>query len=70
VAALAQRGISLIIADAPAGALFNVVDAGRQHHGRRVEARNVLAPVYNWFTEGFDSAVLKEAKALLAELSA
>jgi predicted ATPase len=36
--------------------------------GRRAEARELLAPVYGWFTEGFDSADLKEAKALLGEL--
>jgi predicted ATPase len=36
--------------------------------GRRVDARNVLAPVYSWFTEGFDTIDLKTAKALLAEL--
>ena len=36
--------------------------------GRRVEARDLLAPVYGWFTEGFDTADLKEAKALLDEL--
>jgi tetratricopeptide (TPR) repeat protein len=36
--------------------------------GRRAEARNLLAPVYGWFTEGFDTADLKEAKALLDEL--
>jgi predicted ATPase len=35
---------------------------------RRVEARDLLAPVYGWFTEGFDTADLKEAKALLDEL--
>jgi len=35
---------------------------------RRTEARNLLAPVYSWFTEGFDTADLKEAKALLDEL--
>jgi hypothetical protein len=34
-----------------------------------VEARDLLAPVYNWFTEGFDTPVLKEAKALLEELA-
>ena len=34
----------------------------------RVEARDLLAPVYGWFTEGFDTADLKEAKALLDEL--
>ena len=32
------------------------------------EARNLLAPVYDWFTEGFDTADLTEAKALLDEL--
>ena len=37
--------------------------------GRRAEARDLLAPVYGWFTEGFDTADLKEAKALLAELA-
>ena len=37
--------------------------------GRRTEARELLAPVYSWFTEGFDTADLKEAKALLAELA-
>jgi predicted ATPase len=36
--------------------------------GRRVEARDLLAPVYGWFTEGFDTADLKDAKALLDEL--
>jgi class 3 adenylate cyclase/predicted ATPase len=36
--------------------------------GRRAQARDLLAPVYGWFTEGFDSADLKEAKALLDEL--
>ncbi len=37
--------------------------------GRRDEARALLAPVYAWFTEGFDTADLKDAKALLDELS-
>jgi predicted ATPase len=36
--------------------------------GRRAEARDLLAPVYNWFTEGFDTPDLKEAKTLLDEL--
>jgi predicted ATPase len=35
---------------------------------RRSEARNLLAPIYGWFTEGFDAPGLKEAKALLNEL--
>ncbi len=38
-------------------------------HGKRNEARELLAPVYGWFTEGFDTRDLKEAKALLDELS-
>jgi len=37
--------------------------------GRRDEARTMLADIYNWFTEGFDTADLKDAKALLDELS-
>ena len=37
--------------------------------GRRSEARELLAPVYGWFTEGFDTADLKEVKALLDELA-
>jgi predicted ATPase len=38
--------------------------------GRRDEARAMLAEIYNWFTEGFDTADLKDAKALLDELGA
>jgi hypothetical protein len=37
--------------------------------GKRDEARELLAPVYGWFTEGFDTLDLKDAKALLDELS-
>jgi predicted ATPase len=37
--------------------------------GRRDEARAILAEIYNWFTEGFDTADLKDAKALLDELA-
>ena len=37
--------------------------------GKRTEGRNLLAPVYGWFTEGFDTPVLKEAKALLELLA-
>jgi predicted ATPase len=36
--------------------------------GKRGEARDVLASIYGWFTEGLDTPVLKEAKALLEEL--
>jgi adenylate cyclase len=40
-----------------------------QSHGKKDEARQMLAEVYGWFTEGFDTADLQEAKALLEELS-
>jgi predicted ATPase len=40
-----------------------------QQQGKQVEARWLLAPIYGWFTEGFDTADLQEAKALLAALS-
>ena len=36
--------------------------------GKRKDAHDLLAPVYGWFTEGFDTADLKDAKALLEEL--
>ena len=38
--------------------------------GKRDQARELLAPVYGWFSEGFDTLDLKEAKALLDELAA
>jgi predicted ATPase len=41
----------------------------RRDQGRRVEAHELLAPIYGWFTEGFDTPDLKEAKALLDELT-
>ena len=40
-----------------------------QQQGKRQEAHDLLAPVYGWFTEGFDTADLKDAKALLDELA-
>jgi predicted ATPase len=40
-----------------------------REQGKRDEARNLLAPVYGWFTEGFDTLDLKQAKALLDELA-
>jgi predicted ATPase len=36
--------------------------------GRREQARSMLKRIYNWFTEGFDTADMKEAKALLDEI--
>jgi predicted ATPase len=40
-----------------------------QQQGKRQEAHDLLAPFYHWFTEGFDTADLQEAKALLDELA-
>ncbi|OSI19555.1 hypothetical protein BSZ22_11180 [Bradyrhizobium canariense] len=40
-----------------------------RHQGRRDQARELLAPVYGWFTEGFETLDLKQAKALLDELA-
>jgi predicted ATPase len=37
--------------------------------GKRTEARDLLAPVYDWFTEGFDTPALQDAKALLDQLA-
>ena len=40
-----------------------------QQQGRRTDAYQLLAPVYGWFTEGFDTADLYDARALIEELS-
>jgi predicted ATPase len=40
-----------------------------QQQGKRQEAHDLLAPVYGWFTEGFDTADSQEAKTLLHELA-
>jgi predicted ATPase len=40
-----------------------------QQQGKRQDAHDLLAPVYGWFTEGFDTADLQDAKALLEELA-
>ena len=39
-----------------------------QQRGKRAEARELLAPIYSWFTEGFDTPDLQEARALLGKL--
>src|SRR5262249_13228262 len=41
-----------------------------QQQGKHAAARELLAPIYGWFTEGFDTPDLQEAKALLEELGA
>jgi len=40
-----------------------------QQQGKKEETRRMLAEIYGWFTEGFDTADLNEAKALLEELA-
>jgi predicted ATPase len=40
-----------------------------QQQGKKTEAWQMLTEIYNWFTEGFDTADLKDAKALLEELA-
>ena len=40
-----------------------------QQHGKRDEARELLVPIYGWFTEGFDTADLQEVKGLLEALA-
>jgi predicted ATPase len=40
-----------------------------QHQGKGDEARELLAPIYGWFTEGFDTADLRDARVLLEKLS-
>jgi hypothetical protein len=49
---------------------FTVLPAPATPQGKPQQARELLAPVYGWFTEGFDTLDLKEAKALLEELAA
>jgi predicted ATPase len=49
-------------------AAMSMARLGREQ-GKRDEARELLAPIYGWFTEGFDTRDLKEARALLDELT-
>ena len=65
---------ALAVARAAAGQILgttrrNEHGAALARSGQAGEARDLLAPVYGWFTEGFDTLDLKEAKALLEELS-
>ena len=63
VSALADRNEVLLPAAMSMARLW-------RDQGKRQEACDLLAPVYGWFTEGFDTLDLKEAKALLDELNA
>jgi predicted ATPase len=54
----------------PANSATNSNFCGTTFNFSPDEARELLAPVYGWFTEGFDTLDLKEAKALLEEVAA
>ncbi len=64
--ALAQRTSAKIMELRATMSLARLLDK----QGKRDEARAMLAEIYNWFTEGFDTADLKDAKALLDQLNA
>jgi len=49
--------------------LRTATSMARLWRGQRQQARDLLAPIYDWFTEGFDTLDLKQAKALLDELA-
>ncbi len=67
------HAVSIDVARAQEAKLWELrssVSLGRLWHdqGKMTEAHNLLVPVYDWFTEGFDTPDLKDAKALLDEL--
>jgi tetratricopeptide (TPR) repeat protein len=75
VGAEASYREAIVIAQEQSAKLWELRAAtslGRLWHdqGKRAEARDLLAPVYRWFTEGFDAPVLRQAKSLLGELAA
>jgi predicted ATPase len=65
---------AIAVAKGQSAKLFQLrasVSLGRlwRDQGKRAEARDLLGPIYDWFTEGFDAPDLKDAKALLDELA-
>jgi hypothetical protein len=67
-----RRGIGpgiFLRADRSSGAAHGSRPPRRARPGRRTKARELLTPVYGWFTEGFDTAMLKEAAALISQLA-
>jgi predicted ATPase len=67
---LYRKALSIAVEQEALWEFRAAVSLARLHRdqGRRTEARNLLAPIYGWFTEGFGTPDLKEAKALLDEL--
>jgi predicted ATPase len=66
-----RMAVDVAAAQSAKGAQLNAANSLARlwrDQGKRAEARELLAPLYGWFTEGFDTFDLKEAKALLAEL--
>ena len=61
--------ISVVERDVPLGGVEAATSLARlrQRQGQCAAAHELLAPIYGWFIEGFDSADLREAKALLEE---
>ena len=65
---------ALVVAQRQSAKLFELRAATSlarlwRDQGKRTEARDLLAPIYGWFTEGFDTPVLQDTKALLDELA-
>ena len=65
---------ALTVARPQSAKLFELraaISLGRlwRDQGKRIEARDLLAPIYGWFPEGFDTPVLRDAKALLDALA-
>ena len=72
VGALVHRSgqVDSVVVGSPTGLLLPDIGRLRQAQGRQAEAQTLLSEIYNWFSEGFDTVDLKEAKALLDELQA
>ena len=64
-----EEGNTVHIADAMAGNLEGGLAQVLAKHGKCDAVRAMLAHIYNWFTEGFDTTDLNDAKVLLGELS-
>jgi hypothetical protein len=74
VAAEENYHLALAVAERQSTKTFELRAATRlaclwRDQGKRSEARDLLAPIYGWFTEGFDTPVLQDAKALLDQLA-
>src|SRR4051794_16232444 len=64
-----HQNVSICQTSAAICAAVRELNRRGSHQGKRAEARDLLGPIYDWFTEGFDAPDLKDAKALLDELA-